>query len=196
LVEICGLPSLNPCIEAFIGHQAVRLTYNHGGYSKLWNEQFNEEWREPKPKHSWPVLEGEDDRWAVRAAIDALVAEAYGITREQYAHVLSTFSHKSYPKTPELCLAQFDELKSIGLDAFTKKYDPYWDIPLNENLPKPVIESPVIEERKNVIREEGSPYFVDRSGQTSFLPPDYGPLFGGAKKMTAAKRSNRRPKGK
>ena len=44
---------------------------------------------------------------------------------------------------PELCLAMFDELKAIGLDAFTKKHDPYWDIPLNENLPKPVIDLPV-----------------------------------------------------
>ena len=32
------------------------------------------------------------------------------------------------------------KIKEIGLEAFTKKYDPYWDIPLNENLPKPVIE--------------------------------------------------------
>ena len=36
----------------------------------------------------------------------------------------------------------FDELKAIGLDAFTKKHDPYWDIPLNENLPQPVIDLP------------------------------------------------------
>ena len=36
------------------------------------------------------------------------------------------------PKAPELCLAMFDELKAIGLDAFTKKHDPYWDIPLND----------------------------------------------------------------
>ena len=43
-------------------------------------------------------------------------------------------------RPPEPCLARFDELKSIGLDAFTKKHDPYWDIPLNENLPQPVIE--------------------------------------------------------
>ena len=82
----------------------------------------------------------------VRAAIDAVVADAYGLSREQYAHVLSTFSHKSYPKAPALCLAKFDELKRIGLDAFTKKYDPYWDVPLNESLPKPVIELPIKEE--------------------------------------------------
>jgi hypothetical protein len=34
-------------------------------------------------------------------------------------------------------------LHKIGLDAFTPKYDPYWDIPLNENLPQPVIELPM-----------------------------------------------------
>ena len=28
-------------------------------------------------------------------------------------------------------------IEQIGLEAFTKKYDPYWDIPLNENLPQP-----------------------------------------------------------
>ncbi|MBI3920798.1 MAG: hypothetical protein HY318_05210 [Armatimonadetes bacterium] len=78
----------------------------------------------------------------MRAAIDAVVADAYGLSRDQYAHVLSTFSHRSYPKAPELCLARFDELKEIGLEAFTRKWDPYWDVPLNENLPEPVIELP------------------------------------------------------
>ena len=92
------------------------------------------------------MLASDDERWAVRAAIDAVVADAYGLNRDQYAHVLSTFSHKSYPKAPELCLAQFDELKPIGLDAFTKKHDPYWDIPLNENLPQPVIDLPTLAE--------------------------------------------------
>jgi hypothetical protein len=81
-------------------------------------------------------------RWAVRATIDTVVADEYGLSRKQYAHVLSTLKHTSCPKAPELCLARFDELKSIGLDAFTKKHDPYWDIPLNENLPQPVIALP------------------------------------------------------
>jgi hypothetical protein len=89
------------------------------------------------------VLEGDDARWAVRAVIDAVVADAYGLTREQYTHVLSTFSHKSYPTAPELCLARFDELQTMGLEVFTHRYDPYWDIPLNENLPQPVIDFPV-----------------------------------------------------
>jgi hypothetical protein len=83
-----------------------------------------------------------DERWAVRAAIYAVVADAYGLSRDQYADVLSTFSRARYKKAPELCLACFNELKSIGLDAFTKKHDPYSDIPLNEDLPQPVIELP------------------------------------------------------
>lgn len=102
-------------------------------------------WREPTPRHTWPVLADDDARWAVRAAIDAVVADAYGLSREQYAHVLGSFSHRSYPKAPDLCLDAYDELKSIGLDAFVKKHDPYWDIPLVETLPKPVIDLPIPE---------------------------------------------------
>jgi hypothetical protein len=99
--------------------------------------------REPgKPPFTWPVLATDAERWQVRAAIDAVVADAYGLSRDQYAHILSTFKHASYPKAPELCVATFDELKAIGLDEFTRQHEPYWDIPLNENLPQPVIELP------------------------------------------------------
>jgi hypothetical protein len=52
-------------------------------------------------------------------------------------------SHKLYLNAPKLCLAAFDELKEIGLDAFTKKHAPYWDILLNGSLPQPVIELPI-----------------------------------------------------
>jgi hypothetical protein len=123
-----------------LAHSALRLTCNHSGYAPLRREQFGDTWREPKPPFTWPVLATDDERWEIRAAIDATVADAYGLNSEQYALILSTFSHKSYPQAPALCLAKFDELKQIGLDAFTRKYDPYWDIPLNESLPKPVIE--------------------------------------------------------
>ena len=130
-------------LRRLLAHTALRLTCNHRGYEPLWHEQLGDVWREPgKPPFTWPTLATDDERWHVRAAIDAVVADAYGLSRDQYAHVLSTFKHTSYPKAPELCLARFDELKSIGLDAFTKKHDPYWDIPLNENLPQPVIELP------------------------------------------------------
>ena len=101
--------------------------------------------REPTSALTWPVLSGADARWAVRASIDAVVAHAYGLTREQYAHVLNTFSHSSYKDAPRQCLAAFDELQTLGLEAFTKKHDPYWNIPLNENLPQPVIDLPIPE---------------------------------------------------
>ncbi len=133
------VPSGN--LSVLIAHSALRLSCNHAGYSQLWREQLTDFWREPNRRPwTWPVLDSVDERWQVRAAIDAVVATAYGVSRDQYIHLLSTFKHTSYPKTPDLCMAMFDELKVIGLEAFTKKHDPYWDIPLNENLPQPVIE--------------------------------------------------------
>jgi hypothetical protein len=84
-------------------------------------------------------------RSAVRTAIDTVVAQACGLTLDQYAHILSTFGHSSYKDAPRQCLAAFDELQSLGLEAFTKKHDPYWDIPLNENFPQPVIDLPIPE---------------------------------------------------
>jgi len=158
----------------YLVHSAFRLSCNHGGYAPLWTEQLGDVWREPTPKHTWPVLASDDARWAVRAAIDAVVADAYGLDREQYEHVLSAFSHKSYPKAPDLCLAAFDELKAIGLDAFTKKHDPYWDNPLNESLPKPVIDLPIPVEQ----------------GQAQ---PSLGPLFDGLDPLPAAEPAAPKP---
>jgi hypothetical protein len=65
---------------------------------------------------------------------------ACGLTRGQYTHVLSTFSHASYKDAPCQCLAAFDELQQFGLEPFTQKHAPYRDIPLNKNLPQPVID--------------------------------------------------------
>ncbi len=159
IITRISLPSIETKIT-FLAHSSLRLTCNHDGYRLLWNDQLNSNWREKKKtRFSWPVLETDNERWEVRSAIDAMVADAYGLNREQYAHVLSTFSHKSYPKAYELCLAKFDELKEIGFDAFTKKYDPYWDIPLNENLPRPVIDLPIPEEPH--VEETGSLFAID-----------------------------------
>lgn len=160
---------------ALLPHAALRLTCNHAGYAPLWREQVGEAWREERAPFDWPVLAGDDARWAVRAAIDAVVAEAYGLSREQYAHVLSTFSHKSYPKAPELCLAAFDELKAIGLEAFTKKHDPYWDIPLNENLPEPVIDLPIPQEAGGGGREAGEA--SGRRGRRGKTVQDSAPVY-------------------
>ncbi len=149
-------------------HLTLRLLCNSFGYAPLWHEQLGDAWREPKPPFTWPVVVTDDERWEVRAAIDAVVADAYGLTRDQYAHVLSAFSHKSYPRAPELCLAWFDELKLIGIEAFTRKHDPYWDIPLNENLPQPVIELPAIHKEENTSPSQLSLPLMDDS--TSLSP--------------------------
>jgi hypothetical protein len=159
-----GVLGLSDQIHKLVAHSALRLTCNHTGYAPLWREQLGDVWHEPKPPFTWPVLAGDDERWAVRAAIDAVVADAYGLSRAQYAHVLSTFSHRSYPKAPGLCLTCFDELQAIGLEAFTRKNDPYWDVPLNENFPEPVIALPVLEPVT-----EGSSPTADQQGQLSWL---------------------------
>lgn len=139
-----GVPvaGLEPEARGFLSHGALRLSCNHAGYGQLWIEQMGGVWREPKPQYEWPVLESEDVRWATRAALDAVVADAYGLDRVQYVHVLSTFNHKSNPELPALCLGAFDELKSIGPRVYLKKHDPYWDLPLSDSLPPPAVDLP------------------------------------------------------
>ena len=166
-------------VVPFLAHSALRLSCNHSGYAPLWREQVGEAWREPgKTPLTWPVVEDDEPGGRVRAAIDAVVADAYGLARDQYAHVLSTFSHTSYPKAPELCLAAFDELHAIGLEAFTRKHDPYWDIPLNENLPEPVIDLPIPE-----------------AAEAAAKAPAQGGLFAGAAPKPARGRKSRAKKG-
>lgn len=135
-------PSLSLPSCVFLAHAALRLSCNHAGYAPLWTEQLGAKWHERQEKGVWPVLESPDERWLVRATIDAVVANAYGLDRAQYEHVLGSFSHTSYLDAPKLCLAAFDELTALGSEAYMKKHDPYWDVPLVTELPKPVIELP------------------------------------------------------
>lgn len=88
------------------------------------------------------MLASPEARGTSRAAIDAVVAHAYGLDRKQFAHVLASFSHKSHPQAPRRCLAAFDELLAIGLADFCKKHVPYFDVALVEALPQPVIDLP------------------------------------------------------
>jgi hypothetical protein len=137
LLDGCPIPAqvFDLPRSAFLAHSALRLTCNHEGYAWLWSEQLGKLWREAKRLQCWPVLEGEAARWAVRAAIDAVVADAYGLSREEYTHLLGGFSHKSHRCGPELCIAAFDELSSLGIDAFVRKHDPYWEVPVMGCLP-------------------------------------------------------------
>jgi hypothetical protein len=136
----------------FLSRGALRLSCNHEGFSSLWEQQLGSTWRESSNPYSWPVLPDEKTKWNIKSAIDTVVAAAYGLNRDQYEHVLKSFDRDSGPNPyTGLCLAKFDELKETGLDAFTKKYDPYWDIPLNEGLPKPVIDLSIPEDKESEI---------------------------------------------
>jgi hypothetical protein len=169
----CPVPKLDAQLERFLAHAALRLSCNHAGYAALWAEQLGGEWREAAPRHTWPVLGDERARWAVRAAVDAVVARAYGLERAQYEHVLSSFSHTSYPQAPALCLAAYDELAAVGVDAFLRRHDPYHDVPLNESLPRPAIDLPGAAGAGGGAGRR----LVERSGQMQLLPADHGPLF-------------------
>jgi hypothetical protein len=159
ILDACPVPGIaltKGPPAALLTHSALRLSCNHEGFAGLWREVLGDDWREPRrPRRGWPVLRGEDDRWLVRAAIDAVVAEAYGLSREQYAHVLSAFNHKSYPKAPEVCLAAFDELTARGLEAFCRAHDPYWDVPLKKEPATPAIDALVPERITGGTGQEG-----------------------------------------
>lgn len=59
-------------------------------------------------RSTWPVVPDPAERWRRRAVADAVVAVGYGLGRDNYTHVLSGFSHASWPSAPEMCLAAFD----------------------------------------------------------------------------------------
>lgn len=138
------IPDLSPIMH-FLAHVALRLLCNHEGYAPLWRDQLDRSWREPSSLFSWPVLATGPSRLEARAALDAIVAHHYGLTSDMFSYLLTSFDHSASPDNPGLCLAKFDEYAAIGAAAFTRKYDPYWDIPLVETLPQPVIELPGVE---------------------------------------------------
>lgn len=190
ILNQCPVPDLDEPGRRLAAHTALRLVCNHAGYEALWRDQLGDHWREGSRPFTWPVLAGDHARWRLRAAVDALVAKAYGLDRDDYAHILSGFSHRSYPEAPRLCLAAFDELEAKGLDAFVRDHDPYWDVPLNEALPKPAID---LVSRILPSAPAGAPP-VDRAGQYSLLARDDGPLFAALSSLPADAGASPAPK--
>lgn len=137
LLVPANLPS-----EAFLAHGALRLSANDASYAPLWEEQLGRHWREHgREPFCWPAVTGDNERVALRAALDAVIAAAYGLSREQYARILAAQS-PAWSGAAQQCVACYDELQQLGLAAFTKQHDPYHDVPLTDNLPRPALDVP------------------------------------------------------
>ncbi len=132
------VPELSDETERFLAHGCLRLCCNHQGFATLWTEQLGK-----KAPRRWPVVSGAGERWHLRAAMDAIIAKAYGLDWQQYKRILTSFTHKSFPAARELCLDAFDELSTIGLCSFARSHDPYCDIPLPATIASPVLDLPL-----------------------------------------------------
>jgi hypothetical protein len=99
IVQTLPLPRLSPSAETFLSRSALRLCANHGGFASVAGDIA-----------AIPAVSAKEDRWRLRAEIDAVVAFAYGLSREQFSRLMDDFSHKSLPSAPAFCLEAFDKL--------------------------------------------------------------------------------------
>jgi hypothetical protein len=134
MLNSCPAPSLSEETTRFLAHCALRLSIQHVGYARLWREQLG--------AVRLSNVDTSEDRDVLRAAIDAVIARVYGLTREDYNQVLSGFSHKSHPSMPERCLAAFDSLMERGSRAFYGLHDPFTNVALPRCPGQPDSESP------------------------------------------------------
>ena len=104
LIGSLPIPAFTEAAEQVLSNAALRLCCNHPGYAALWRAQTGCDWT-----GSWPMVASTAARWRLRAEADAVVAHAYGLSRRQYDQILASFSHRSFPAAPALCLEQFDQ---------------------------------------------------------------------------------------
>ena len=134
------VPRLTQGAERFLAHaDTAPVAAIIAASLPLWREQLGDAWMEAGTGCSWPAIAARSRTVAVRAAMDAVVAHAYGLDRAQYARVLGSFSHRSFRAAPALCLAAFDEFERTAPLLFCRNHDPYFDIPLVTNFAEPVI---------------------------------------------------------
>jgi hypothetical protein len=117
ILDALPVPAFSDKAYRFLAHAGLRLSCNHAGFDALWREQTDGR-----------VVQG--DSQALRAQIDATVAGAYGLGRQQYDHVLRSFSHRSHPDAASACLAAFDEMKAMDRTEFWRRHDPLAGVPL------------------------------------------------------------------
>jgi hypothetical protein len=127
----CPAPALSKSAWSFLAHGAVRLSCRHAGYASLWREQLG------NAQPFGPELADPEERTTLRAAMDAVVAHAYGLNREDYHHILTGFSHKAHAAAPELCRVAFDALNDSGATAFYRRHDPFANVPLIDTIGQP-----------------------------------------------------------
>jgi hypothetical protein len=151
LLNDLPVPEIIQAARRCLVHAALRLCSNHAGFAPLWQEQLGDAWREGSRGRCWPVVAADAECWRLRAAIDAIIAHAYGIGREQYERVLASFSHKSFPAAPAMCLAAFDAATTVGLARFCRNQDPYFDIRLVTTRAQPVAGLPGISQRRDLL---------------------------------------------
>ncbi|MCI0709397.1 MAG: N-6 DNA methylase [Chloroflexi bacterium] len=87
MVKQLPIPRLNPGNPYFdaIVPRAARLTCTTADFADLWREVMGEEWDANKPATD-PA-----ERQRLRDELDAIVAHLYGLSRADFAHILSTF---------------------------------------------------------------------------------------------------------
>ncbi len=136
MLNSCPAPALSGDAARFLAHGALRLSCRHAGYARLWRDQLS------STQPVLPELADPDDQGMLRAAIDAVVAQAYGLGRDDYLHILTGFSHKAHPSAPEQCIAAFDLLMECGARTFYERHDPFSDVPMVDEPGQPDRESP------------------------------------------------------
>jgi hypothetical protein len=132
----CPVPELSSEAVRFLAHGALRLSCSHAGYARLWHEQTG------GGLPMAPDLATSDQRVALRAALDAVVAHGYCLGRDDYQHMLRSFNHKADASLPERCLAAFDSVSKYGANRFYRRHDPLKGFALVETLGQPASESP------------------------------------------------------
>lgn len=97
LLDALPMPAVSGAVGRRLAAGALTLSGRHAGYRTL-----------RAACSGLPQAHGGAD--LIRADLDALVAHAYGLCRKGYEQILGSFSHRSWPQAPVLCLKAFDAL--------------------------------------------------------------------------------------
>jgi hypothetical protein len=123
LLEAVPVPDLTGDARGFLAGAALRLSCDGPAYADLQRDRIGHH-------GDLPAFNDLDARWTLRARADAVVAKSYGLKRQQYEHLLGSFSHRSYPAAAALCLLAYDALSRDGLTRFCARHDPYRGVPV------------------------------------------------------------------